>query len=361
MVWRWQRCSATHSRLDTIKRHPWWTALGVFALAIVLLLIFWDWNWFKPLVERQVEARTGAQVRNHRQPRRRSLGWTPLVQIGGFRFGNATWSKEPTMAQAECLQLAIELKPLLFHGEVRIPEIRLRKPILRLEYGPNRVGNWIFGEPSTGTTHSGALWIDDGRVRFIDARNKTDIDIAVRSDLRDPKSKAPPMLAEGGGQWQARKFRMHGRADSPLALRETTRPYRIDVHATAGHTNAHARGTLLDPIRLRGFDLQLALSGPNLAELYPLIGLAIPDSPPYAFDGRLTREVTPTRRTKPATPATSGTTTISPGVSATATWAAMQVSKPAARARSSRRTWCRSAWTSTTWPVSSAAARGRRR
>ena len=45
--------------LGVVRRHPWWTALGVFALGIALLLAFWDWNWFKPLVERQVEARTG--------------------------------------------------------------------------------------------------------------------------------------------------------------------------------------------------------------------------------------------------------------------------------------------------------------
>jgi uncharacterized protein involved in outer membrane biogenesis len=284
-------------RLDKIRHHPWWTALGVFALAIVLLLIFWDWNWFKPLVERQVEARTGRKFEITGNLDVDRFGWTPLVQIGGFRFGNATWSKDPTMAEAECLQLAIELKPLLFHGDVRIPEIRLRKPNLRLEYGPNHVGNWVFGEPSTAATQYGALWIDDGRVRFIDAPNKTDIAIKVRSDLRDPNSKSPPILAEGGGQWEARKFQMHGRADAPLEMRETTRPYRIDVHATAGNTKAHARGTLLDPIRLRGFDLKFALSGPNLAELYTLVGMAIPDSPPYAFDGRLTREVTSTKRT----------------------------------------------------------------
>lgn len=280
-----------------IRAHPWWTALGVFALAIVLLLAFWDWNWFKPIVERQVEARTGRSFEITGNLDVDRFGWTPLVQIQGFRFGNASWSKEPVMAEAECLQLAIELKPLLFHREVRIPEIRLKKPRLRLEYGPNRAGNWTFGEPSTGTTQYGALWIDDGKLRFIDARNDTDIAVNVRSDLRDPSSQAPPILADGGGQWQARKFKLDGRADAPLALRETTRPYRIDVHAYAGNTKAHARGTLLDPLRLRGFNLMFALSGPNLAELYPLIGLAIPDSPPYSFDGRLTREITPPSRT----------------------------------------------------------------
>jgi uncharacterized protein involved in outer membrane biogenesis len=134
-------------------------------------------------------------------------------------------------------------------------------------------------------------------VRFLDAAKKTDIVVEVRSDLKNPGSKAPPVLAEGGGTWEGRAFRMHGRAESPIALQETTRPYRIDVHATAGNTKGHVRGTLLDPFRLRGFDLKLALSGRNLAELYPLLGIAAPDSPPYSFDGRFTREITPTSRT----------------------------------------------------------------
>jgi uncharacterized protein involved in outer membrane biogenesis len=280
-----------------VGRHPWWTALGVIVVALVLLLSCWDWNWFKPLVERQVEARTGRSFEITGNLDVDRFGWTPLVQVGGFKFGNAAWSKEPTMASAECLQFAIELKPLLFHREVRMPEIRLRKPRVHLEYGPGRVGNWVFGEPSTGTTRYGALWIDDGQLRFLDKARDTDIDVKVRSDLRDPGSKAPDLLAVGGGRWESRVFKLDGRAESPLALRDTTRPYRIDVHASAGTTKAHARGTLLDPFRLRGFDLKLALSGRNLADLYPLLGIAAPDSPPYAFDGRFTREQTPTSRT----------------------------------------------------------------
>jgi len=278
-------------------RHPWRTAFGIFALAIALLIAFWDWNWFKPLVERQVEARTGRKFEITGKLDVDRFGWTPLVKIGGFRFGNAAWSKEPTMASADDLQLAIALKPLLFHGQVQVPEIRLRKPRLRLEYGPGREGNWVFGQPSTSTTQYGALWIDDGRVHFIDARKDTDIDVAVRSDLRDPSSKAPPVLAKGGGRWEGRTFTLHGRAESPIALSDNTRPYRIDLHAVAGNTKGHVRGTLLDPFRLRGFDLMLALSGRNLEELYPLLGIAAPESPPYAFDGHFTREITPASRT----------------------------------------------------------------
>jgi hypothetical protein len=51
-----------------------------------------------------------------------------------------------------------------------------------------------------------------------------------------------------------------------------------------------ASGTLTNPFQLRVFDLQFALSGQDLADLYPLLGIAIPPSPPYALNGRLKRD-----------------------------------------------------------------------
>jgi hypothetical protein len=277
--------------LRSIARHPWWTAFGVVLVAILVLIALWDWNWFKPLVERQVEARTGRHFEITGNLDVDDLGWTPLIQVGGPRFGNAAWSKEPTMASADGLQLAIELKPLLFHREVSIPQLRLTKPRLRLEVGPDGVGNWKFGEPSTRPARYGRLWIDEGELVFLDPKTHTDFKVAVRSVASQAKETAPPIVATGGGHWKGRAFKVEGRAESPLALRERTRPYRIDARATAGRTRAHARGTLLDPLRLRDFDLRLALSGQNLAELYPLVGIAAPDTPPYSFDGRFTREV----------------------------------------------------------------------
>ena len=29
------------------RRHPWLTALALFALALAALIALWDWNWFK--------------------------------------------------------------------------------------------------------------------------------------------------------------------------------------------------------------------------------------------------------------------------------------------------------------------------
>lgn len=279
--------------LRGISRHPWLTAFGLLLLAIVVLVLLWDWNWFKGPIERQVERRTGREFEIGGDLDV-DLGWVTTIGADRIRFGNAAWSKQATMASAQRVEFDIELKPLL-RRDVRVAALRLSRPVLNLEMGPDRIGNWKFGTPGTMETQFRRIWIDDGKLAFVDAAQKTDIKVDVISQSAKGDETAPPIRAKGGGRWQGNTFTVQGRAESPLALRDRDSPYRIDVRATAGATRAHARGTLLDPLRMRDFDLKLALSGQNLEDLYPLLGLALPASPPYALDGRLTRDITPVK------------------------------------------------------------------
>ncbi|MGY0558801.1 AsmA family protein [Lysobacter sp. A421] len=272
------------------RRHPWLTALGVLVVALVVLILLWDWNWFKGPVERQVEARTGREFKIGGDLDV-DLGWVPTIHADQLSFGNADWSRQPTMATADRLDISIDLRRLL-RGEVRIPELRLAAPRLNLEANPKGGGNWQFGSTGGDTDlQFRRVWIDDGKLTFLDAAAKTDIKVDVTStQARDPRN-VPPIKVDGGGQWNDSKFTLQGSAESPLELRDTEAPYHIDVHAQAGATKAHARGTLRDPLRLRDFDLQLTLAGKNLEDLYPLIGVALPPTPPYTLDGRLTRDI----------------------------------------------------------------------
>ena len=264
-------------------------ALGLLALALLLLLLLFDWNWLKGPVERGVQARTGREfhIGGNLDV---DLGRITTIRADALRFGNASWSKEKDMATADRAELDIQVWPLLFKREVRIPEIRLTKPTVRLETGPQGVGNWVFGEPGGNTIRFRKLWIDEGRLQFSNAPKKTSIDIAVNSAQPRKEDAAPPIEISGKGRWIGNAFTISGRAESPFELGNTEAPYRIDLRAVAGPTRAHARGKLIDPFALRDFSLQLALSGQDLEDLYPLIGIATPPTPPYKLDGRLIRK-----------------------------------------------------------------------
>ncbi|GAB6196655.1 AsmA family protein [Lysobacter xanthus] len=276
------------SPLHAVLRHPFRTLFVLLAIAVVVLVVLWDWNWFRRPLEKYVHARTG-RVLHIRGDLDVDLGWVPTVTADRITFSNADWAKRPLMAKADRVRARVELKPL-FRGHVRIPSIRLDRPTLNLETGKHG-GNWVFRkkDDSKSDVQFRNLWIDDGHFEFLDPVHRTDI--AVRVATEAAKGDAPPpIVAKGDGHWQGNAFTLNGRAESPLQLKDRESPYRVDVHASAGRTKAHARGTLLDPLRLRDFDLRLALSGQNLEDLYPLLGLALPPTPPYTLDGQLTRD-----------------------------------------------------------------------
>ena len=283
--------------LAAVRRHPWLTALAIVAIAIVVLVLLWDWNWFKRPIEHQVEARTGRdfEIAGNLDV---DLGWTTTVTAGDVRFGNAPWGGDEDMATAERVAIDIAVRPL-FSRQVRIPLVRLHKPVLHLEKG-KAGGNWDFlperEEDGASALQLRRLWINDGRLTYRDPDGNTDVDVSVDS-VAGEGAQAPPIIVEGKGHWQGSPFTLEGRAESPLDLQDPDSPYRVDARARAGATSAHARGTLLDPLRLRDFDLQLALSGKDLADLYPLLGIALPPTPPYALDGHFTRDIDGERTT----------------------------------------------------------------
>lgn len=269
-----------------MRRHPAASAVAVLLACVIVLVAVWDWNWFKGPIERAVERRTGRTF-DIGGDLDVDLGRAITVTADRLQFGNAPWARDPLMASAERVELGIAPWPLL-RGDVRVQALRLRRPVLNLEVGPQRIGNWRFGDDGGDGPQFRRVHIDAGRLRFLDAARDTDIRINVASAPARSAS-ASPIALEGGGRWEGNAFGIAGNAQSPLALRDRDAPYRIDLRARAGDTHARAHGILLDPLRPRDFDLQLRLRGATLADLYPLLGLSLPPTPPYRLEGRLRR------------------------------------------------------------------------
>ncbi|KVH05951.1 cell envelope biogenesis protein AsmA [Burkholderia anthina] len=78
-----------------------------------------------------------------------------------------------------------------------------------------------------------------------------------------------------------------GKVGGVLAIENATRPFPLQADVKAGDTRLAIVGTLTDPRHLAALDLRLWLQGASMSHLYQLTGITLPDTPPYATEGRL--------------------------------------------------------------------------
>ncbi|NKJ50008.1 AsmA family protein [Burkholderia sp. SG-MS1] len=78
-----------------------------------------------------------------------------------------------------------------------------------------------------------------------------------------------------------------GKVGGVLALQDASRPFPVQADVKAGDLHVGLVGTITDPAHLAAVDLRLWLQGNSMARLYSLTGVTLPDTPPYATEGRL--------------------------------------------------------------------------
>ena len=77
-----------------------------------------------------------------------------------------------------------------------------------------------------------------------------------------------------------------GKLGGVLALQDAKRPFPVQADVRAGDMHIALVGTLTDPAHLAAVDLRLWLQGQSMAHLYNLTGVTLPETPPYATEGR---------------------------------------------------------------------------
>ncbi|WP_321928493.1 AsmA family protein [Paraburkholderia guartelaensis] len=77
-----------------------------------------------------------------------------------------------------------------------------------------------------------------------------------------------------------------GKLGGVLALQDAKRPFPIQADVRVGDMHIALVGTVTDPMHLAAVDLRLWLQGQSLAHLYNLTGVTLPETPPYATEGR---------------------------------------------------------------------------
>lgn len=313
----------------TSKIITWTFATLMVLLAIlVLIIVFFDWNRIKPPLNAKVSEelhRPFAINGNLAVVWQRELdegGWRawvpwPHVVAEDLSLGNPDWSKQPQMVTLKRVEL--RLSPLaLLAQRVVIPRIDLTEPNADLQRLADGRANWTFkfdpkdpnAEPSNWVVDIGAIGFDKGHVTLDDQNLKTQLDVLIDplgkpipfSDIVGDKA-AKTAIEKGGapqdyafaikvkGQYHQQKLAGEGKIGGLLALQDAAKPFPLQAQVKIADTSIELAGTLTDPLNLGALDLRLKLAGSSLANLYPLTGVTLPDSPPYVTDGHLTAKL----------------------------------------------------------------------
>ena len=281
----------------TLPRLLKWLA-GIFlSLVLVIFLVasLFDWNLLRAPIARWVSDSTGRSFAINGELDVR-FSWPPRIIANDIVLGNAAWSKEPTMAAIERLDLTIN--PLrLLTGKLAFPEVTLSEPNLILEVNPRGEPNWRFKTEDKSKTFElpsiDQLSIDHGSARYRDPAIKTDLSFEL-------KAREVSLEVTGEGQFKGLPTRLQAHGGALLSLRRVDNPYPIEASGMLGNTKFSIAGSLLDPLHFKSAQLNFTLAGNDLAQLFPVIGVPFPPTPPYKLAGLLdyTEEVWTFRRFK---------------------------------------------------------------
>lgn len=268
-----------------------WLA-GLLAVAIlfaVLLIAAFGWNWLREPIIRLAEERTGREL-VIAGDLHIGVHWPSLeVSAGQVRFGNPPWASRKNMLEAAAIDLAINL-PALLGGHLRLDAATLHEGDLALEVGPKGEKNWLLDrsqKEEQSRLDIARLILDKSRIAFDDPHLKTSF-VAEISSRNASAENALDLRAKG--HFRGLPVSIEGSGGPILALRDPTQPYPFQLAGKVGATKASAEGTVTGVRELAAIDARIAIAGDNLADLYPLLGVALPETNPYRTDGRIVRQ-----------------------------------------------------------------------
>lgn len=276
---------------------------GVLILLVVaagaVVFIYVGSSGFRGEVERHAGVALGREIKIGELQIHWS--WSPTVRLRQVVLGAAA-KDAPPLLEAEGIEFELRLLPLL-HGEVILPDLRLEQPKLALARDEKGVPNWSFSknptvaaaadvvkpEERTEAPVIGQLAIKDGHFTYEDKSR----DLILEGDITTATGeagKAEDIRFEAKGKLQGMPLTVKFAGGSIMSLRDEDKPYPLDLSARYGETEVSVKGTAGDPFTLEAANLDLHLKGPDLSEIFPLLGVPAPPTPPYDLKGHLVRD-----------------------------------------------------------------------
>jgi uncharacterized protein involved in outer membrane biogenesis len=273
-----------------------WTlgVVGVLAVAIALVIIFFQWSWLRGPLESRLSALTGKTVHID-GPITGDKGWVPHITLNDIKIDEPDFTAAPKVAKIDSIALEIDLASLL-RGKLDFPLIDIDAPVLDLLRNPDGKANWDIVSEASGPNDRGdmpiigKLTVRNGKVTYRDVARHVTIEGTIKTVAATGGTGEGSFTMEGNGTYRNAPFILKLKGGSLNDLRETRKPYDLDATASVGKTKVHVVGTVTNPFKLTDMNLKMTADGDNAQDLYPIFGIPAPPTPPYHLTGILDRD-----------------------------------------------------------------------
>jgi uncharacterized protein involved in outer membrane biogenesis len=270
--------------------------LAIFVVATAVFVATLDWNQAKPYVTAAVSKATGRQL-SINGDLEVNFGWLSRLRASGIQFENADWSKQPRMADVGLVDIEVDIWQLLRNFRLVIPTLTVSHADIILEKNADGTANWEFraAQPATEPVVPEKradfpvvekLVINEGSLFFRNRQTNTEL------ELKLTKAEAAGFLEEpvklrAKGTYQKLPMRLSFDGGSYENLRSSQQPYPVNIDLAVGKLKAKIHGNLTEPLAMKGEDVTLDIQGDDMANLFPLLRLVFPSTPPYGLKGHL--------------------------------------------------------------------------
>jgi hypothetical protein len=262
--------------------------VAVLVLLMVLCLTFMDWNLLKKPIERGASARFGRAVTIAGPLQVRGWSRTPTLTLNGLTVGNPPWEPDRPMLKVERVQLQLELLPLL-GGHLILRRVELDHPDIYLHQEKSGRANWTF-ENNAPTKQRASrpanlptmrdLVVDSGSLVLIDELRRLKIKGTVAAAEQASGKDSKPFRIEAKGTINEKPFRLDI-AGGPLQALTPDEPYPFSMAIKAGDNQIQSEVKVLKPFDLAQLELDVNAEGRDLAELFYLTQITLPNTPPF--------------------------------------------------------------------------------
>jgi AsmA family protein len=278
-------------------RIPVWAyiAAGIVAALVVLILIF-NWNWFKGPLARYASRQTGREVRINGNLDAHIFSLHPRATIEGLQISNPSWAPQGDTAQIPKVSVQVALWPLL-RGDFVWEKVVAQSPTVALFRDKQGRATWEFGKDAAENAKPLSLppirqfLISNGTIHIQDDLRHMVFDgtIAANENASQRGGAAFQML--GKGTLNKRTFQMNA-SGGPLINVDRDKPYPFKMEVRSDTTRVTAQAAINHPFNLGQLDGSVTFAGANLADLYYLTGIAFPRTGPYRLAAGFARDGT---------------------------------------------------------------------